>query len=94
MTNKPLPLDKLHEVTPLALKNYAMLALNLLQRRKPAEIVAAIGTVFILLCKRYRVDPRKVLDVNDKMIRVAQEEHSVEMRALARYLKEDLPDVG
>ncbi len=90
--SKPLPLDRLHRVTPHQLKTYALLSLNLLQRRRPQEIVAAIAAVFILLCRRYKVDPRGVLDTVDTMVRHASEEHPVEMRALKRYLREDLPD--
>jgi hypothetical protein len=55
-------------------------------------VVAAVATLFLIICKRYRVDVRRVLETTDRIVRDAQETHPVEMRAMARYLREELPD--
>jgi len=85
-------LDKLYDLTAVGIKTTALLMLTRAQKERPAQITAAIATLFLAVCRRYRIEPRRVLEVTDRIMRDAQEKHPVEMRAMARYLKEELPD--
>ena len=88
-----LNISKLYDLTALGIKNASVRIVGSLQKEQPEQVVAAIATVFLAVCKRYRLDVRQVLDVTYRIIRDAQDKHPVEMRAMARYLREELPDV-
>jgi chorismate mutase len=87
-----LRIDKLYDVTSIGIKNVSIRMLTAAQKEKPEAIVSAIATLLLMVCKRYRIEPREVLDVTTRIIRDAQESHPVEMRAMQRFLREDLPD--
>jgi hypothetical protein len=87
-----LNLTKLYDLTALGTKDTTMKLLGTLQSERPEAVVAAVATLFLIICKRYRVDVRRVLETTDRIVRDAQETHPVEMRAMARYLREELPD--
>ena len=87
-----LNLTKLYDLNTLGIKNVSMRILGTAQKERPEAVVAGIATLLITVCKRYGVDVRRVLDTTDRVIRDAQDKHPIEMRAMARYLREELPD--
>lgn len=88
-----LDITKLYDLTAIGIKNTAVRMLGTVQKERPEQVVAAIATLFLSVCKRYAVDPRQVLDVTYRIMRDAADKHPVEMRAMNRYLREELPDV-
>ena len=86
-----LNLTKLYDLTALGIKNASMRMLSTVQQERPEAVVAAIACLFIGICERYHVDVRRVLETTDRVMRDARERHPVEMRAMARYLREELP---
>ena len=87
-----LDITKLYDLTAIGIKNTSVRMLGTVQKERPEQVVAAVATLFLAVCKRYRVDVRHVLDVTYRIIRDAQDKHPAEMRAMARYLREELPD--
>lgn len=84
-------LDRLYDLTAIGIKNTAMRMLMTVQREKPEQVVVAIAVLFIEICARYHADVRRVLETTDRILRDARDKHPVEMRAMARYLREELP---
>lgn len=87
-----LKIDKFYDLTAVGIKNVSVRMLTSAQQEKPEAIVAALATLLITVCRRYGVEVRRVLEVTERIVRDAQDKHPVEMRAMARYLREELPD--
>lgn len=87
-----LDITKLYDLTTVGLRDCTIRATMAVQNEKPEAIVATFATVLIMICERFRVDVRRVLEVTDRVIRDARDKHPVEMRAMDRYLREELPD--
>jgi hypothetical protein len=86
-----LNLTKLYDLTAVGIKDVAMRMLGTVQRERPEAVVASMAVLLLAMCERYRVDVRRVLETTDRVLRDARERHPVEMRAMARYLREELP---
>jgi len=89
---KNLNIAKLYDVHTVGIKDVAMRIIMTLSKERPEAVVAGLATLFILICKRYGVEVRAVLDVTDRVLRDAADTHPVEIRALKRYLKQELND--
>ena len=87
-----LRFDRLYDVTPDRLRKSALRMLHRMANRKPEDIVIGISTLFILICQRYRVEPRAVLEVAERILRDMGDKNPPVLRGMKRYLKEDLPD--
>jgi hypothetical protein len=87
-----LQLTKLYDLTAIGIKNTAMRMLGTVQKEQPEQVVAGIAALFLGICERYGVEPRRVLETTDRIIRDARDKHPVEMRAMARYMRKELPD--
>ena len=87
-----LNLTKLYDLTAVGIKDASMRMLGPVQKERPEAVVAASAALFIAICERYNVDVRRVLETTDRVIRDARDKHPVEMRAMARYLRKELPD--
>jgi hypothetical protein len=87
-----LDLTKMYNLTAIGIKDASVRMLGTVQKEKPEAVVAAFATLFISICERYHVDVRRVLETTDRILRDARDKHPVEMRAMARYLREELPD--
>lgn len=59
---------------------------------KSAEYMTTIAAMFLLLCERFSVDPRKALEVADRVLRRASDRNPVELRAVRRYLREEIKE--
>ena len=88
-----LNIDKLYDLTAHGIRECSMRVLTHLQKEKPEAAVGAVAVLLLMICERYFVDVRRVLEVTDRIIRDAREKHPVEMRAMSRYLREELPHV-
>jgi hypothetical protein len=65
-------------------------ALNAFQNHTPQTLVAAMGWLFLAVCKRYDIDPRDALDAADRTMRRALDVAPQYPRALAEYCREEL----
>ncbi len=83
-------LDKLYELDVLQFKDAALAAMTVWQRFQPEYLVAAAATLFLYVCAHVRLDPRRVLEASERVLRGAKEKHPVEFRALATYLREEV----
>jgi hypothetical protein len=86
-----LKLTKLYDLEAIGIKDTAMRVLGSVQNERPEAVVAGVAALFISICERYHVDVRRVLETTDRILRDAREKHPVEMRAMARYIREELP---
>ena len=59
---------------------------------KPPQVVTGIAVTFLLICKRFKLSPKDVLQVADNIIRRARSVEPMYVRAIDAYLKEELKD--
>lgn len=60
------------------------------QRLRPSAAVAGLGVTFILICDRFKLDPRRVLEVADRMIRRADDTEPQYTRAIREYMRREM----
>lgn len=83
-------LDHLYAVD-LALVRKAVIGwLSKLQHANPAALVTGTGVVFLALCSRFNVSPRRALEVAERVWRDATEQRKPEASALNQYLQHEL----
>lgn len=58
----------------------------------PGQVVLGIAVTFLMICKRYELNPREVLDVADRVIRKGWDLDPRYLRGMRDYFKEELPD--
>lgn len=86
----PNALDQLGFVTAAATQQVAFKALDALQGSLAGQQAAATAMLFLLVCQRYRLDPREVLWKGERVLRDALTEGRGEyVRAIKTYLKEE-----
>lgn len=85
-----LNITKLYDLTSHGIRELCMKMLLRLQKEQPSAVVGGIAALFLMICDRYAVDPRRVLEITDRVLRDARDKHPVEMRAMARYIREEL----
>ena len=56
----------------------------------PKDLVTGIAVLFILLCKRFNLDPRRVLETTDRVIRRAKDVEPQYVGAISMYLEREL----
>jgi len=59
----------------------------------PADLVGSVGIMFLLSCERFKLDPREVLNVCDRILKDATQNDPNAPRGLREYLKKELRDV-
>jgi hypothetical protein len=87
-----LNITKLYDLTAVGIKDVAMRMLGSAQRERPEAIVAGIAALLILICRRYSVDCRRVLEVTERIQKDMRDLHPTEYRAMVRLIAEELPD--
>jgi hypothetical protein len=81
---------KLALVDPQPVGEASMKVVDVLQKgHKPMTQAAAIGYVFLLLCKQHDVHPGTVLQVSQRLIDDTPR-HTPEMKAVAMYLEKQI----
>lgn len=58
----------------------------------PGQVVLGIAVTFLMICKRYELNPREALDVADRVIRKGWDLDHRYLRGMRDYFKEELPD--
>ena len=61
-------------------------------RPSPGDTVAASGIGFLLVCERFNVDPREVLNTCDRIVRRQDTINPEFPRAIRMFLKEEMND--
>lgn len=87
--------DRLYDVQWRQVKQAAFAWIDSLQRLKhtaPVQVVTGTALNFLLVCERFKLNPRRVLETADKVLRRAREADPQYPRAIAQYLKEELRD--
>lgn len=88
-----LRMDRLYDASFNKLRKGIYAWVHAQVRERPENTVAAAAAMFLLLCQRYKLSPRRVLDVSERVLRDASDRQPVELRAMRRLLREELPDV-
>lgn len=84
-------LDQLNMITSEKAQQVAFQVVNSLQSEKPGHQVAAVAITFLLMCERYSVDPRDILDKTKRITYDALSEGRGEyIRAIKHYVQEEL----
>ena len=65
--------------------------LDRLQHFPPNVMLAAVGWMFLRLCDHFKIDPRDALDAADRTYRRALDVDPQYPRALAEYIREEIP---
>lgn len=60
--------------------------------RRPVDVVMASATVFLLVCERFNLNPRRVLDTADRVIRRARDHQPQYVRGAEEYLRKEVPN--
>jgi hypothetical protein len=83
-------LTRIYDITPLLVKNVAMKVCGVLQKERPEVFLAGFACMFVEVCRVMHVEPRAVLDASDRIMRAAEDRHPVELRALRRFITDDI----
>jgi hypothetical protein len=83
--------DQLANVSYKRVQEAAMAVVSGLQTYDPATIVTGAAWVFLAICRRYDVDPRRALEVADRVQRHALNVAPQYPRAIEAYCREELP---
>lgn len=67
-------------------------ALDRAKRKLPGQTVMGVAVTFLLICERYSLNPREVLDIADRVIRKGWDLDPRYLRGMREYFKEELPD--
>lgn len=68
----------------------AFFFLSKVQAKDPHVIVSAAATFFSILCRHYALSPRKVLELNARLIELALEKNSDHLLAMDDFLQHEL----
>lgn len=60
--------------------------------RRPRYAVVAAGVFFLLVCRRFKLDPRRVLDIAGRHIQHSHEVDPMYTRGMEQFLVEEFPD--
>jgi len=87
--------DRLYDVK-WALLRHASFAwidsMDRLKMRHPADVVMATAVCLILICQRFGLEPRRVMDTADRVLRRAKDVTPQYPRAIEHWLKEEFSD--
>lgn len=68
----------------------AYAAVTAAQDSPPGEQVMSFAVLLLQACEVLRLDPSEMLDKAQRVVRHAQDNYSLELRSLQRYIKEEL----
>jgi len=63
-----------------------------IKKTRPADIVVAAAINLILICERFKLDPRRVMDTADRVVRRARDVAPQYPRAIEQFLREEFTD--
>lgn len=71
-----------------------MTALDNTKTRAPSEVVMGAAIVFKLTCERFKLNPRRVLETADRVVRTARDQSPQYVRGMEEYLVKEISDNG
>lgn len=83
-------LDKLGHVRLGEVRQAVMAWLHATSNTNPENLIVAGAVAFLALCRHQNIDPRRALEVSERVLRNAQDREPVEARALRLYLENEL----
>lgn len=83
--------SRIGDVNVRAVSRTAFDVLHNIQRHPPNEQVAGIAWLFLLACKNYNLDPRRVLEYTDNILRRALDVEPDYPRAVIQYMRNEWP---
>jgi len=89
MKNSTL-IDKIASSNFTRVKSTIMTLLNKMQSERPEVLVTAVGALFIIVCRRYDIPARKVLEYTDRIIVDADRKFPHEIGAVNDFMREEL----
>ena len=88
--------DRLYDVRWKFVKQAAFAYIDMLDRTKlsktPNMVIMGVAVLFLMVCERFKLEPRRVLDTADRVLRRARDVEPQFPRGIAEYLKKELPD--
>lgn len=88
-------LERLYDVRWELLRHVTFNWIDRLDKQKikrPVDVIAGLGVLFLLVCERFDLNPREVLTVADRVLRRAREVTPQYPRAMETWLREEVPD--
>ncbi len=88
-------LQRLYDVRWHLVKQASFGYLNQLdnaQIRDPAQIITGVAVLLLLICERFKLEVRDVLDTAARVLRRAKEVEPQYPRGISSYLRTELPD--
>ena len=82
--------DKLKQITFGWITGFDRATAN--SRPVPADFVASSAILLLLICERFKVEPREVLTAAGRIIRHADDAAPLYTRTMRDFLKEELPN--
>lgn len=67
-------------------------SLDRVRTKVPGQVVVASAITLILICERYNLNPREVMDIADRVIRKSWDLDPRYVRGIRDYFKEELPN--
>mgnify|MGYP000231654092 CR=1 FL=1 len=67
-------------------------ALDKQKYKLPGQVVVASAITLIMICERYKLNPREVMDIADRVIRKGWDLDPRYIRGMRDYYKEELKD--
>jgi hypothetical protein len=60
--------------------------------RRPAAVPVGLGVTFLLVCRRFGLEPRRVLEISERTLRRAADVEPQYPRAISAYLESEVRD--
>ena len=87
--------DKLNSTTLFDLAKCSFSIIDKIQQDPPHIQVQALTSLFLLICKVYKVDVRRMLEQTERIMKDAEtQEWRPEFRAIEQYIEKEIKDVG
>jgi hypothetical protein len=89
--------DKLYDVDWHLLRHVTfgwIDAIGRIKRASPADVVVAAAINLLLVCERFKLNPRRVMDTADRVVRRARDVAPQYPRAIEQFLNEEFQDNG
>ena len=87
--------DRLYDIQWKAIREVSFSYIDRVDKlgvKSPQQVVGGIGVLFLLVCERFRLDPRRVLETSDRILRRARDVEPAVPRAIAGFLRNELVD--
>lgn len=87
-----MKIDRMYNVDVEEVNHAAFRVLHHVQQLPTPALVTGVAWLFLSVCERYGLEPRRVLEVSERVRRDALDRRPVQARAIRRFLREELSD--